>query len=453
MLRSRLPSKRGAMEQPNVTHEGEARLTARFWLVIFLTGLATGVLGGLLMWLLYASEHLAFGYQSGTFESGAEHASAMRRVVSLGTAGAFGALAWFLLRRYVSGRSEVDEAVWAGDGTLSFPRCLGTSVISVIVVGMGASLGREAAPKLMGSASGSLLSGWAGLSAAQRRLIVACGGGAGFAAVYNVPLGGALFTAEVLCGSLSLPVVLPALACSSVATFVAWAFLPSLPTYTDVPAFPFRDSELVWAVIAGPLLGVLSVGLVRLIGWVSHYRPSGWRALLAPPAAFLALGGIGVIYPQLFGNGKGIVSGAFLGHSGLALLAALALLKPLVTALCLGSGASGGLFTPMMSTGAALGGALGITWSLLWPGAPAGAYAMIGAAALVGAATQAPLSAVALLLELTHSGFQIMVPIVVATLLATATARWIDGYSIYSARLPTNGSPGSGETAGGVGLG
>ncbi len=123
------------------------------------------------------------------------------------------------------------------------------------------------------------------------------------------------------------------------------------------------------------------------------------------------------------------------------LLLVLCLLKPLVTTLCLGSGASGGLFTPVMSFGAALGGALGIGWSLIWPGTPSGAYAMIGAAAMIGSAMQAPLSAVALVLELTHSGFEIMVPMMAATVLATAVARHIDGYSIYSARLAAKPSP------------
>jgi chloride channel protein, CIC family len=106
-----------------------------------------------------------------------------------------------------------------------------------------------------------------------------------------------------------------------------------------------------------------------------------------------------------------------------------------VTALCLGSGASGGLFTPVMSTGAVAGGFLGLAWSLLWPGSPVGAYAMIGAAALIGAGMQAPLAALALVLELTHSGFALMVPMVIATVIATAITRWIDGYSIYTARL------------------
>lgn len=423
------------MEQPNVTHEGEARLTPLFGLTLAVTAVLTGLFGGALMFVLYTAEHLAFGFDSGTFENGAEQASVLRRLVSLAVAGVIGGVGWFLLRRYVKGVSEVDEAVWAGDGTLSFRRSLGTSLLSEIVVGMGASLGREAAPKLMGGACGSVLARWTGLSTAQKRLLVACGGGAGLAAVYNVPLGGALFTAEVLIGSMSLPVILPALACSWLATLVAWYYLPAVPTYPDVPAYGFTGSLMVWALLAGPLIGLLAVGFIRMIGWISHHRPTGPKAIVAPLGAFLLLGVAGAWLPQLFGNGKGIARDAFLGHSGLLLLVLLFALKPIVTTLCLGSGASGGLFTPVMSTGAALGAALGIAWSLLWPGSPVGAFAMVGAAAMIGAAMQAPLSAVALVLELTHSGFELMVPMMAATVLSTAVARQIDGYSIYSARL------------------
>ena len=96
---------------------------------------------------------------------------------------------------------------------------------------------------------------------------------------------------------------------------------------------------------------------------------------------------------------------------------------------------SDGLFTPVLSTGAAIGGVLGAVWSSVWPGVPDGAYAVIGAAAMIGAAMQAPLSALALMLELTHVGFGLMVPMTVAVVLATAVARRLDGYSIYSARL------------------
>ncbi|MBE7187437.1 MAG: chloride channel protein [Jatrophihabitans endophyticus] len=438
LLRSRLPSGVGSMLQPNVTGDGDARLTARFWVMVVLTGVATGLLGDGLMFLLFGIEHLAFGVNGNdsSFTAAVADAGGWHRVVPLLVAGAFGGPAWYLLRRFTPGKkSEVDEVLWTGEGRLSLRRSLGTSVISEIVIGLGASLGREAAPKLMGAVSGSMVAEWAKLTPAQRRLLVACGGGAGLAAVYNVPLGGALFTAEILVGAVNLPVILPALACSGVATCVAWLYLPSHATYLDIPDYAFSGRLLVWALLLGPVVGVLAAGWVRLIGWVSHHRVQGRWAIGAPLVAFAVLAVVALRYPELYGNGRGMAHTAFVGAGTLALFAALSVLKPFVTALCLESGATGGLFTPTMSAGAVLGAFLGIAWSHLWPGSPIGAYAMIGAAAMIGAGMQAPLAGLALVLELTHSGFALMVPMIVATVLATAIARWIDGYSIYTARL------------------
>jgi chloride channel protein, CIC family len=437
LISRRLPSGRGATEQPNITSGGDGVLTPRFWVMVVLTGIAAGLLGALMMAILFNVEYVAFGYHSGSFQHGVEHATAARRVGSLLIAGAFGGVAWFLLRRYTKGEpSEIDEAVWSGDGRLSFRRSLGTSVISEVVIGMGASIGREAAPKLMGGASGSVLAGWAGLSVQQRRLLVACGGGAGFAAVYNVPLAGALFTAEILLGDIALPVVLPAIVCAWIATATAWVYLPDRAIYQGIPDYGFTGSLMAWALLAGPVIGLVSAGYIRLIGWVSYHRARGTRALFAPVLAFGILGVVGIWYPQLFGNGLDMAHDAFLGIGSLSLLLALFALKPLVTAMCLGSGASGGLFTPTLATGAVLGGGLGIAWSLAWPGSPSGAFAMVGAAAMIGASLQAPLSGLALVLELTHSGFGLMVPMTAATAIATLVAFHVDGYSIYSARLP-----------------
>jgi chloride channel protein, CIC family len=438
LIRRRLPSGAAAMLQPNVTGDGEARLTPLFWIMVVVTGVAAGLLGDLMMVILFSVAHLAFGANEDGigFTQAVTRAGAWHRVLPLLIGGVIGGVAWYLLRRFTPGqKSEVDDVLWTGDGRLSPLRSFGTSVISEVVIGLGASLGRESAPKLMGAVAGSVAASWARLSPAQLRLLVACGGGAGLAAVYNVPLGGALFTAEILLGSMNLPVILPALACSSIATFVAWLYLPQHATYTDIPSYPFAFRLLVWAVLAGLVIGVLAAGWVRLIGLVSHHRAQGAWAIGAPLAAFAVLALIALRYPQLYGNGKGMTHEAFLGFGSLGLLAALSVLKPFVTALCLSSGASGGLFTPTMSTGAVLGGFLGLAWGYLWPGSPVGAYAMIGAAAMIGAGMQAPLAALVLVLELTHSGFALMVPMAVATAVATAMTRWIDGYSIYSARL------------------
>jgi len=347
LLKQRMPSGRGAMEQPNITSGGAGVLTPRFWLMLVLAGVAAGLLGALMMAILFNVQYAAFGYHEGSLQYGTEHAPAARRVASLLIAGVFGGVAWFLLRRYTTGEpSEIDESLWNGDGHLSFRRSLGSSVISEMVIGMGASIGREAAPKLLGGASGSVLAGWGGLSVQQRRLLVACGGGAGLAAVYNVPLAGAVFTAEILLGSITLPVMLPAIACSAIATATAWVYLPDRAVHPGIPDYRFTWSVMTWALLAGPVIGLVSAGYIRLIGWVSHHRARGIRALVAPVIAFGILGVIGIWFPQLFGNGLDMARDAFLGVSGLPLLLTLFALKPLVTAMCLGSGASGGLFTP-----------------------------------------------------------------------------------------------------------
>ena len=437
LLRMRLPSGRGATEQPNAIGDGEAALSPRFWLALVLTGIAAGLLGAALMALLFNVQYLAFGYHSGDFESAVQRASYLRRVSALVIAGAFGGVAWFLLRRYTPGKtSEIDDVLWSRAGELSVRRSAGTSVISEIVIGMGASLGREAAPKLLGGLSGDLLGRWFGLSAAQQRLLIGCGGGAGLACVYNVPLGGAFFTAEILCGSVSLATMLPALTCCGLATITAWLYLPNRATYLGVPAYHLSATLLVWALIAGPVIGLVAAAYIRLIGWLSYRRVTGLAALFAPLIAFGILGVIGIAYPQLFGNGKDMAHEVLLGGGGLAFLLVLAVLKPLVTALCVASGASGGLLTPVLSTGAVLGGGLGLLWSHLWPGAPVGAFAMVGAAAMIGCAMQAPITGLALILELTHSGLGLMTAMIVATVTATAVVRYLDGYSIYSARLP-----------------
>jgi chloride channel protein, CIC family len=440
LIRRRLPSGRGATEQPNATGDAGAPLDLRFWVALVLTGVATGLFGDLLMLILFSVQHVSFNYSTGDLEGAVERASDARRILSLVIAGAIGGPAWYLLRRFTPGEmSEVDDAIWTGESKLSFRRCLGTGLVSELVIGMGASLGREQAPKLMGGASGVVLSGWFNLTDTQRRLVVACGAGAGLAAVYNVPLGGALFTLEVLLGAITLPTALPAIACSLVATAVAWLYLPTHATYIDIPSYHFSGTIMAWSIGTGIVAGFFSSAYIRAIGWISHHRVTGLPAMGAPLVAFSILGFVGFTYPQLFGNGKDVAHDVFLGQGTITLVLALLALKPLVTALCLESGASGGLFTPTLCTGALLGAFLGIAWSHLWPGSPVGAFAMVGATAMIGASMQAPIAGIVLVLELTHSGFGLVVPMAAATVIATVIARQIDGYSIYSARLPAHG--------------
>ena len=109
LVRKRIASGRGATEQPNVTGDGETALTPVFWAMVALTGVATGLFGDALMYVLFGVQHLAFGYHGSSFQAAVEHASALRRVASLLVAGCFGGIAWYLLRRYTQGESRTDR--------------------------------------------------------------------------------------------------------------------------------------------------------------------------------------------------------------------------------------------------------------------------------------------------------------------------------------------------------
>jgi CIC family chloride channel protein len=143
-------------------------------------------------------------------------------------------------------------------------------------------------------------------------------------------------------------------------------------------------------------------------------------------AVFAALGGLAVAFPALLGNGKGMAQLAFDGALAAAPLAALVVLKPLATGACLASGAIGGLLTPALATGAALGALTGSAWELLWPGGASAGYAAIGAAAVLATTQRAPLCAIVLVLELTHSALVISLPIMLAVGGAMATARLLE---------------------------
>jgi H+/Cl- antiporter ClcA len=299
---------------------------------------------------------------------------------------------------------------------------------------MGASLGREGAPKQAGAVIANFFSDRARLSDEQRRLLVACGAGAGMGAAYGVPLGGAMFSLEVMRGVLALRYVLPALFSSVVATAVSWLFLPDAPTYL-IPSYPSSLSVVVWALVAGPIAGVVSVGYVRAITWADRSKARGWRRLIAPVVVLGLLGVVSIWFPQLLGNGKDISQLAFTNQIGPALLLILLALKPIATVLCMSSGAPGGLFTPTLTVGALLGAVLGHAWSWLWPGVPPGLFAVLGAAAVLAATTQGPISTVMLMMELTARDRSFIAPMILAVATATLVARTIEPRSIYDARL------------------
>jgi len=185
---------------------------ARFWLAVLLTGLGTGLGAAVLTRLLEFVQHIAWNGSATNILEAAEHASVLRHILVLLGAGLLTGAGQLILRQLSSGNGiDTTAAIWFYAGRMPLLRTLASAVLSIFVVGMGASLGREGAPKQAGAVIANFFSDKERLSDEQRRLLVACGAGAGMAAAYGVPLGGALFSLEVMRGKLALRYVLPAL--------------------------------------------------------------------------------------------------------------------------------------------------------------------------------------------------------------------------------------------------
>jgi chloride channel protein, CIC family len=407
----------------------------RFWLAVILTGLGAGIAAALLTKLLELVQHALWGGAGTDLLNAAESANAWRHICILLGAGLATGVGQVILKHLSSSNGiEISAAIWFHAGRLPTLRTLGSALLSVLIVGMGVSLGREGAPKQAGAAIANVLSDKNQLSDEERKLLVACGAGAGMAAAYGVPLGGALFALEVMRGMLALRFVLPALVTSLVATAVSWLALPNAPTYV-IPPDSSDVSTTVWALVAGPIAGVVSVGYVRTVAWADRMKPQGRLRLVVPLLALGLLGAVSIPFPQVLGNGKDLAQLAFLSQVTPGLLLILLLLKPAATVLCLGSGAPGGLFTPTLTLGALLGGVLGNLWSCCWPGVSPGVFAVLGAAAMLAATTQGPISTVVLTMELTGRDRSFIVPLLLIVATATLIARTIEPRSIYDARL------------------
>ena len=400
-----------------------------------LTGAGAGVGGMLLTLLLHLIQHLAFGYSDETFLAGVQQASPGRRVVALTVGGLVVGLGWWALRRRYPKITSPEQLLRHPNRTSPFGAVLADATLQIAAVGFGASLGREGAPRQLGAA----LAGWVAratrLDPRRRRLMIACGAGAGLAAVYNVPLGGAVFTLEVLLGSMAASDVVPALICSGVATVTAWPVVTSFPTYVVSPQ-PFSWAVLVWAVLLGPLAGASALAFNRLTHWARTLAPTGWQLPVSTTVVFAGLGVLAIWYPELLGNGKGPAQLALAGLGGIGSFAILAVLKPITTAACVASGASGGLLTPSLATGAMVGAATGGLWSLLWPGTSIVSYALVGAAAFLATTQRAPLTAIVLVVEFTHTGVDLAAPIAIAVGLASITAERLSRSGVRQSDLP-----------------
>jgi H+/Cl- antiporter ClcA len=388
---------------------------------VIVIGILAGLAGAATTVLLHWVEHLTYHYSFGTLLDGVTESSPVRRMVGPRVGGALAGAGWWLLRR----RTTVPALTEVIKPNRAFPHLTLTldAALQVLVVGSGASLGREGAPRQFSAALGDLgISRWTmtgALTPRDREILLACAAGAGLGAVYSVPVGGALFAAQILLRSWHPRVLGTALITSSLGVAVA------APVTGDATPLHWPDPSLSYlltacAVLLAPLALIAGLLFNKLMAIAQPRQVStSWLLIPAIAMAGLLVGICSHWWPELPGNGKSILTVTLNSGMPLGAAAAILLLKPLITAVFLRSGAVGGMLTPSLATGAALGSVIALsinTWTELTLSVPAVSLAC--AAGVLAITQRAPLWAAIFVWELARPPWWLLI----VFLAAAATA-------------------------------
>ncbi len=315
------------------------------------------------------------------------------------------------------------------------------ALVSSICIGSGGSVGREGPIVQISSALGSSLGQLFRLSEDKTRILVACGAAGGIAATFNAPLAGIFFALEVILREYGSRYISSVVLSAVTATVISRTFLGSRPAF-NVTTYELANT---WEILNYFIFGFIAA----LIGWVfikvlykseDIFDSIRLPSYIKPAIGGLLLGVLGLYFPQIFGVGYPSIEQALNGNMAPFLILGLVGLKILATSLSLGSGGSGGVFAPSLFIGAMLGSSFGFLLQYLFPSAniSTGAYAMVGMGAVFAGAAQAPITAIMILFEMTGD-YKIILPLMIACVIATLVIKKISRDSIYTLKLSRRG--------------
>jgi CIC family chloride channel protein len=352
------------------------------------------------------------------------------------------------------GVPEVMDAIYYKGGVIRPVVAAVKSVASAVAIGTGAAVGREGPIIQIGSALGSTFGQFLKLTSAQRIVLVAAGAGAGIAATFNTPIGGVLFVTELMLPEVSVNTFLPVATATGVATFLGRLFFGPDPAFSVPEMIPLPNSlgagafTLLLYIALGVLTGVAAAAFIRGLHLMEdafdkipgRYIRHMIGMLLVGILMFLLFRYFGHYYVEGVGYAtiQAILSGQL---TGAGLLALLLIGKLAATSTSLGSGSSGGVFSPSLYMGATLGGAFaGLLAQLLHVPVNVPAFAMVGMGAMVGGATGAAMTAVTMIFEMTRD-YNIVLPMILAVGASLATRRLLSRENIYTLKLIRRGHP------------
>jgi CIC family chloride channel protein len=441
----------------------EAEESHRLSLVqLTLLALALGVVTGLgavlfrdligLIHNLMFTGRLALRYDANRFTAPAPWGPWVILVPVVGAVGVTFLVSTFAPEAKGHGVPEVMDAVYYKGGVIRPVVALVKSLASALAIGSGSSVGREGPIIQIGSALGSTLGQIVRMPAGQRIALVAAGAGAGIASTFNTPIGGVMFAIELMMPEVSVETFLPVAVATGAATFVGRWFFGDAPAFQVPPlqalaSDPTALAVLVLFAVLGAITGVASAGFIRGLHLAEDLfdkvRNRYLRHMLGMLAVGLMIYGSMRLFGQYYVDGVGYATiQAILAGPAPAfwLLGLLCLGKALATSLSLGSGSSGGIFSPSLFMGATLGG--GFAALLNWAGLPIAlsvpAFAMVGMGAMVGGGTGAVMTAVTMIFEMTLD-YNIVMPMIVAVAMSLGVRRMLSHENIYTLKLVRRG--------------
>ncbi|MBS0614489.1 MAG: ClcB-like voltage-gated chloride channel protein [Proteobacteria bacterium] len=378
--------------------------------------------------------------RSGGLVQVANDLAPLARVLVPTAGGLVAGIILYFASRLRAGKGNVDymEAMVVGDGVIGARPTLLRSLSSLATIASGGSIGREGPMVQLAALLGSKIGLVGRVPLPRRRLFVACGAAAGIASAYNAPIAGAVFVAEIVMGSFAMESFGPLLVASVSADATIHRFLGYGAVF-QVPPIHFGENwELILYALLGILLGHLAPPFLALLDW----SKSRFDRLAAPLPLRLAIGGVlvgitSLAFPEVWGNGYSVVDGILHGNLWGWLLFGVLIAKALSTAATVGSGAVGGVFTPTLFIGAAVGSLVGLCLrsGFAHMASDNAAFAIVGMGGFLAATTHAPLTAVLMIFEMTLD-HAVVLPLILACVTAHYTSVvYRRGASVYKNAL------------------
>jgi chloride channel protein, CIC family len=326
---------------------------------------------------------------------------------------------------------------------------------SGITVGFGGSAGLEAPIVITGSAIGSNVATRLRFGDRERILLLACGAASGIAAVFNSPIAGVIFAIEVLLTDITIPVFIPLLIATATSSIVSKLLYSGQLFYLITNDWYYH--AIPFYLLLGAVCGLLSVYITRVTHFIEDRMESKRENYLNAITGGLLLGVLIFLFPPLFGEGYTTVSALLKGSSGeilangpflflrdnpwmlLIIVSAIVLIKPIATALTLGSGGNGGIFAPSLFIGALTG--FGLAFLVNLTGISSlhiNNFVAVGMAGILAGVIHAPLTAIFLIAEIT-GGYVLFVPLMIVSAISYFISRYFEPHSVYTKKLAQKG--------------